>query len=103
MDPAEPVVTAHLALGNISDKSVRDVLRRACREAAHGPVWIETRAGKRIGAIVTGEQARDVAWREMVRLGEELQGGGEVNATIREGLKAAEREEGHEDPYSRVK
>jgi hypothetical protein len=74
----EPIVTAEICLGRISDKRTRDVLRQACHEAGYSPVWIRNRAGKILGAIVTEDQARDVAWREMVALGDQLQGGGTV-------------------------
>ena len=57
----EPIVTAHLNLGAISDKRTRDTLRRAVAEAAHGPVWIERQDGTRIGAIVTAGDAERLA------------------------------------------
>ena len=53
----QPVVTAELHLDNLTDKAARDVLRRACREAKHGPVAIVNRAGFRIGAIVSADDA----------------------------------------------
>jgi hypothetical protein len=90
----EPVVSAELHLGNLVDKTARDIMRRACHEADHGPVWIVNRAGKRIGAIVTVDEA------EAIPLLNEPLGTdygpvphpGAVNATIREGLKTAERD-----------
>ena len=53
----QPVVTAELHLDNLYDKAARDVLRRACREAKHGPVAIVNRAGFRSGAIVSADDA----------------------------------------------
>lgn len=66
-----PIVEATLNLRGMSDKPARDVIRRACREAQAGPVFIRRWDGAIIGAIVTEGQAREVAWREMARMGSE--------------------------------
>lgn len=67
-----PTVEATLNLRGMRDKPARDAIRRACREARVGPVFIRRWDGAIIGAIVTEGQAREVAWREMVRTGSEL-------------------------------
>jgi len=53
----DPIVSAELHLDRISDKRARDVLRQAARDARNRPVWIVNRAGQRIGAIVTPDDA----------------------------------------------
>ena len=70
---SEPVITAELFVAGMAHIEATAVTE-ACRAARHAPVFIHGRDGRIIGAIITEEQARDVAWREIVALGQELQG-----------------------------
>lgn len=42
---------------HLADKGARDAIRRAAADAKGGPVWLVNRAGRRVGAIVTADDA----------------------------------------------
>lgn len=59
----ESVVHGEIHLDRISHKGTRDALRQAAAMAAHGdPVWIVSRAGERIAAIVAPADVRQPVW-----------------------------------------
>jgi len=53
----EQVVRSELHLDRISHKPTRDTLRRAARDAEHGPVWIVRADGMCAAAMVPPDEA----------------------------------------------
>jgi hypothetical protein len=60
-----PVIRSEFRVSAIRDKEIRDILRRACKDAAHGPVWVMGAAENCLGVIVSPEDAAFL--REMRR------------------------------------
>ena len=57
----EQVVRSELHLDRISHKPTRDTLRRAAKDAGHGPVWIMRTDGTCMAAMVPPDEAA-VLW-----------------------------------------
>lgn len=67
-----PVIRSEFRVSAIRDKEIRDILRRACKDAKHGPVYVMGAADNCLGVIVTPPDAAFL--REARR---QLHGGGE--------------------------
>jgi hypothetical protein len=48
---------AEFHIARIQHKPARDAIRRAAADAKQGPVWLVNRPGRRVGAIVTEQDA----------------------------------------------
>jgi hypothetical protein len=56
-DDTDPAVWAEFHFARLTDKPARDAIRQAVASAKQGPVWLVNRPGRRVGAIVTEQDA----------------------------------------------
>ena len=61
----DEAVWSEFHFARLSHKPARDAIRQAAADAKAGPVWLVNQAGRRVGAIVTEEDAAFL--REMRR------------------------------------
>jgi hypothetical protein len=53
----DEAVWSEFHIARIQHKPARDAIRRAAADAKAGPVWLVNQAGRRVGAIVTEQDA----------------------------------------------